>query len=82
MLRQILKERKYMKPGPNYRMSALTKASLAMSRVLDPHKRGEWKRAMIDAELCAAVVPKREPRKQAAGGNFTTHASGTVSSGG
>ena len=52
-----------------------------MSGVLDPHKRGEWKRAMIDAELCAAVVPKREPRKQAAGGNFTTHASGTVSSG-
>ena len=71
-----------MKPGPNYRMSALTKASLALSKFQDPHKRGEWKRAMIDAELCAAVVPKREPRKQAAGGNFTTHASGTVSSGG
>lgn len=53
-----------------------------MSKVLDPHKRGEWKRAMIDAELCAAVVPKREPRKPQAGGNFTTHASGTVSSGG
>ena len=51
-----------------------------MSKVLDPHKRGEWKRAMIDAELCAAVVPKREPRKQG-NGNFTTHASGTVSSG-
>ena len=69
-----------MKPGPNYRMSALTKASLAMSRVLDPHKRGEWKRAMIDAELCAAVQPKRETRKQG-NGNFTTHSSGTVSSG-
>lgn len=51
-----------------------------MSRVLDPHKRGEWKRAMIDAELCAAVQPKRETRKQG-NGNFTTHASGTVSSG-
>ena len=82
MLRHFLKERKYMKPGPNYKMSSLTKISLATSGVLDPHKRGEWKRAMIDAELCAAVVPKREPRKQAAGGNFTTHASGTVSSGG
>ena len=82
MLRQFLKERNYMKPGPNYKMSSLTKISLATSGVLDPHKRGEWKRAMIDAELCAAVVPKREPRKQAAGGNFTTHASGTVSSGG
>ena len=80
MLRHFLKERKYMKPGPNYRMSSLTKASLALSGVLDPHKRGEWKRAMIDAELCAAVQPKREPRKQG-GGNFTTHSSGTVSSG-
>ena len=69
-----------MKPGPNYKMSSLTKASLAMSRVLDPHKRGEWKRAMIDAELCAAVQPKRETRKPG-NGNFTTHSSGTVSSG-
>jgi hypothetical protein len=69
-----------MKPGPNYKMSALTKASLTMSRVLDPHKRGEWKRAMIDAELSAAVQPKRETRKQG-NGNFTTHSSGTVSSG-
>jgi len=69
-----------MKPGPNYRMSSLTKASLALSGVLDPHKRGAWKRAMIDAELCAAIQPKREPRKQG-GGNFTTHSSGTVSSG-
>lgn len=70
-----------MKPGPNYKMSSLTKASLAMSSVLDPHKRGAWKRAMIEAELCAAVVPKREPRKPQAGDNFTTHSSGTVSSG-
>ena len=69
-----------MKPGPNYKMSSLTKASLAMSRVLDPHKRGEWKRAMIDAELAAAVQPKRETRKSG-NGNFTIHSSGTVSSG-
>ena len=70
-----------MKPGPNYRMSSLTKASLALGGFRDSHDRGAWKRAMIDAELCAAVQPKREPRKQG-GGNFTTHASGTVSSGG
>ncbi len=70
-----------MKPGPNYRMSSLTKASLALSSFQDPHARGAWKRAMIDAELSAAVQPKREPRKQG-NGNFTTHGSGTVSSGG
>ena len=69
MLRHFLKERKYMKSGPNYRMSSLTKASLALSGVLDPHKRGEWKRAMIDAELCAAVQPKREKRPSGPQGN-------------
>ena len=68
-----------MKPGKTFKLSKPTKTMLAS--ITDPQKRSEWKRAMIDAELCAAVVPKREPRKQAAGGNFTTHASGTVSSG-
>jgi len=69
-----------MKPGPNYKMSSLTKMSLAMNPLKDPHQQAAWKRAMIDAELCAAVQPKREPRKQG-NGNVTTHASGTVSSG-
>jgi hypothetical protein len=70
-----------MKPGPNYKMSSSLKTSLAMNPLKDPHQQAAWKRAMIDAELCAAIQPKREPRKQAAGGNFTTHSSGTVSSG-
>jgi hypothetical protein len=61
-----------MKPGPNYKMSSLTKASLAMSRVLDPHKRGEWKRAMIDAELCAAIVPKTIKKESRPGSNYNT----------
>jgi len=53
-----------------------------MCTIVDPVARNEFKRAMIQAELAAAIQPKREPRKQAPGGNFTTHASGTVSSGG
>ena len=69
-----------MKPGPNYKMSSLLKISLATGKFTDAHQRGAWKRAMIDAELNAAVQPKREPRKPG-NGNFTTHASGTVSSG-
>ena len=68
-----------MKPGKTFKLSKPTKTMLAS--IVDPQERNAWKRAMIDAELCAAVVPKREPRKQAPGGNFTTHASGTVSSG-
>jgi hypothetical protein len=67
-----------MKSGPNYRMSSTTKASLALSGVLDPHKRGAWKRAMIDAELCAAVQPKREKRPSGPGG-YTKNPTGTVS---
>ena len=67
-----------MKPGPNYRMSSTTKASLALNGVLDPHKRGAWKRAMIDAELCAAIQPKREKRPAGPGG-YTKNPTGTAS---
>ncbi len=49
-----------LKPGPNYRMSSLTKASLALSKFKDAHARGQWKRAMVQAELAAAIQPKRE----------------------
>jgi hypothetical protein len=44
-----------MKPTANYKMSKSLKASLALSSYQDPHKKGQWKRAMIDAELSAAV---------------------------
>jgi hypothetical protein len=43
-------------------MSSLTKTSLALNVFKNAHDRGQWKRAMIDAELCAAVQPKREKR--------------------
>jgi len=53
-----------LKPGPNYRMSSLAKKSLAT--IADPQKRGEWKRAIIQAELAAAIVPKsKKDRKDA-----------------
>jgi len=70
-----------MKPGPNYRMSSMTKMSLAT--IVDPHARGQWRRAMIDAELTAAVAPKREPRDnkggQRPGANYQTNPTGTAS---
>ena len=53
------------KPGPNYKMSSLLKTSLALSKDFqDPHKKGQWKRAMIDAELTAAFQPKREKNRR------------------
>jgi hypothetical protein len=30
-----------------------------LSRILDPHKKGEWKRAMIGAELYAIETAKQ-----------------------
>lgn len=50
----------YIKPTANYKMSKTLKASLALSPFQDPHKKGEWKRAMIQAELAEAIQPKRE----------------------
>ena len=53
-----------MKPGPNYKMSKATKTGLALSKFKDAHQRGAWKRAMIDAELSAAIQPKREKNRR------------------
>jgi hypothetical protein len=58
-----------MKPGPNYRMSSSTKASLALSKFKSLDQRHQWKRAMIEAELTAAVQPKREKRPSGPQGN-------------
>ena len=52
-----------MKPTANYRMSSMTKMSLAT--IKDPQKRSEWKRSMIQAELAAAVVPKSSKERKA-----------------
>jgi hypothetical protein len=58
-----------LKPTKNYKMSKTLKASLALSSFQDPHKKGQWKRAMIDAELAAAIQPKREKRPSGPQGN-------------
>jgi len=46
---------------------------MSLATIADPIRRGEWKRAMIQAELAAAVQPKREPRdnKGAPRGNMS-----------
>ena len=56
------------KPGPNYKMSAQTKRSLALGKYRNEQDRGAWKRAMIQAELAAAFQPKREKSKRGAQG--------------
>jgi hypothetical protein len=59
MLRQILKER-IMKPGKTFILSKQTKRF--MCTIVDPVERNAYKNAMIQAELAAGVVVKREPR--------------------
>ena len=42
-----------MKPTSSYKMSKPTKTSLALGHFKNAEQRHAWKRAMIDAELCA-----------------------------
>jgi len=49
-----------MKPTSSYRMSGLTKISLATGKFTDAHQKGAWKRAPLQAELAAQVKPTRE----------------------
>jgi len=65
-----------------YKMSKSLKTSLALSRFQDPHQKGAWKRAMIQAELAALIVPKTvksdrgAPRGTA---SYVTNDTGTAS---
>jgi hypothetical protein len=53
-----------LKPTANYRMSKQLKTSLALGQFKDAHQHGAWKRAMIQAELSAAIQPKREKSRK------------------
>jgi cysteinyl-tRNA synthetase len=53
-----------LKPTSTYKMSKSLKASLALSKLQDPHKKGQWKRAMIDAELSAQIKHKEKKKGQ------------------
>lgn len=53
-----------LKPGPNYRMSKQGKRTLATNRMIDAHYRGAIKRSIIQAELSAAIQPKREKNRR------------------
>ena len=70
-----------MKPGKTFKLSKPTKTMLAS--IVDPIKRSEWKRAMIDAQLCSEIVVKSAPRDKNAprGGaaNYQTNDTGTAS---
>jgi len=71
-----------MKPGKTFNLSKPTKTMLAS--IVDPVKRSEWKRAMIDAQLCSEIVIKTPSRdKNSPRGNgptgYQTNDTGTAS---
>jgi len=47
----------YIKPGKTFKLSKATKTKLALGKFRDEHDRAAFKRAMIQAELAAAVKP-------------------------
>lgn len=57
-----------LKPTANYKMSKQTKRTLALTKFTNEEQRNAWKKAMIQAELAAALQPKRE--KKPRNGNF------------
>jgi hypothetical protein len=66
-----------MKPGKTFKLSKTVKRMLALMG--GPKEgRDQYKRMMIDAELCAAVQPKREKRPSGPGG-YTKNPTGTAS---
>ena len=69
-----------LKPTSTYKMSKQTKTSLAMGRFKDAHARGQWKRAMIEAELQAKVVVKPAKKENRPGGNYTTTSNSATAS--
>jgi len=70
-----------LKPGKTFKLSKPTKTMLAS--ITDRQKRSEWKRAMIDAQLCSEIVIKTPQRDKNAprGGTATyvTNDTGTAS---
>jgi hypothetical protein len=50
-----------IKPGKTFKLSKQSKR--LMCSIVNPHDRNAFKRAMIQAELAAAVVIKREPKE-------------------
>jgi hypothetical protein len=69
-----------MKPGKTFKLSKQTKRFMAT--LVNAEERNSYKRAMIQAELAAAVVVKSAPRdKNAPRGqsNYVTNDTGTAS---
>lgn len=69
-----------LKPTSTYKMSKTTKASLALSKFKSKEQRDQWKRAMIDAELCSKIVVKPTKDRNSNGPRGTSNYNVTTNS--
>jgi len=51
-----------MKPGKTFKMSKTTKRMIALMKKSSAEQRNQFKRMMIDAQLCSEVVVKAPTR--------------------
>jgi hypothetical protein len=51
-----------LKPGKTFKLSKTTKRMIALMKGATADQRNQFKRMMIQAELAAAIQPKREKR--------------------
>ena len=71
-----------LKPNKTFKLSKTTKRMIALMKGSTADQRNQFKRMMIDAELCAAIVPKTvksdrgAPRGTA---SYVTNDTGTAS---
>jgi hypothetical protein len=69
-----------LKPSKTFNLNKQTKRF--MCTIVDPVKRNEFKRAMIQAQLASEIVVKSAPRDKngpRAGANYQTNDTGTAS---
>jgi len=52
-----------MKPDKNFRLSKKTKTLISLISFRSKEDRNDFKRAMIEAELCSKIVPKSKKDK-------------------
>jgi hypothetical protein len=71
-----------LKPGKTFRLSKTTKRMIGLMKGATADQRNQYKRMMIDAQLCSEIVIKTAPRdKNAPRGqaNYQTNDTGTAS---
>lgn len=59
-----------LKPNKTFKLSKTTKRMLCS--IVNTEQRNQYKRMMIDAELCAAIVPKTIKKESRPGSNYNT----------